>query len=163
MGCDSIFIVSVCLCVSLFNSLHNPYMASHDVLDGSILVDEEPCAIPGTDIHSGAWWWPASPECVCGTIFEMQTTVPVLSMSLVGLPSPSWTHPWRKWLPFPGSGWREDDLAGLLEMPTRPPPVEPTEELWSCRTSSRSSGIMLWWPTTGLVRGATFHDVQVVP
>ena len=90
MGCDSIFIVSVCLCVSLFNSLHDPYMASHDVLDGSIPVDEEPCAIPGMDIHSGAWWWPASPECVCATIFEMQTTVPVLSMSLVGLPSPSW-------------------------------------------------------------------------
>ena len=79
-------------------------------------------------------WW----ESGCAMILDMLTTVPVSSVSLLGLPSPSWTHPWREWLPFPG--WQGEDLAGLLEMPTSPRPVEPTEELWSCRTSSLSSG-----------------------
>ena len=31
----------------------------------------------------------------CATIFEMLTTVPVSSVSLTGLPSPNWPHPWR--------------------------------------------------------------------
>ena len=44
---------------------------------------------------SQRWWRPASPECWCAIIFEMLTTVPVLSVSLTGLPSPNWMHPWR--------------------------------------------------------------------
>ena len=67
----------------------------------------------------------------------MLTTVPVSSVSLIGLPSPNWMHPWRESLPFPW--WRGEDLMGLLEMPTRPLLTEPTEELWSCQTSSQSS------------------------
>ena len=69
------------------------------------------------------------------------------TVSLTGLPSPNWTHPWRESLPSPCR--RGVDLAGLLEMPTRPPLTEPTEELGSGRTSSRSSGTMLWRSTTG--------------
>ena len=76
----------------------------------------------------------------------MLTTVPVSSLSLVGLPSPSWMHLWRAWPPF-SLLWRED-LAGLLDMPTRPLPAEPPEELWSCLSNSRSSGTMLYWSET---------------
>ena len=77
----------------------------------------------------------------------MLTTVPVSSVSLTGLPSPNWMHPWRELLPAPW--WRGVDLAGLLEMPTRRPLTEPTEELGSGWTSSRSSGTMMWRPTIG--------------
>ena len=78
----------------------------------------------------------------------MLTTVPVSSVSLTGLPSPNWTLLWRELLPSP---WRRGvDLAGLLRMTTMPPLTEPTVELESVRTSSRSSGTMLWQPTIGL-------------
>ena len=61
----------------------------------------------------------------------MLTTVQVSSVSLTGLPSPNWTHPWRELLPSPW--WRGVDLAGLLEMTTMPSLTEPTVELesWS--------------------------------
>ena len=76
---------------------------------------------PGTSDEAGSlsqrWWRPASPERWCATILEMLTTVPVSSLSLTGLPSPNWTHPWRESLLSPW--WRGVDLAGLLEMPTR--------------------------------------------
>ena len=78
----------------------------------------------------------------------MLTTVPVSSVSLTGLPSPNWTHLWRELLPSPW--WRGVDLAGLLGMTTMPPLTEPTVELESGRTSSQSSGTMLWRPTIGL-------------
>ena len=78
----------------------------------------------------------------------MLTTVPVSSVSLTGLPSPNWTHLWRELLLSPW--WRGVDLAGLLGMTTMPPLTEPTVELESGRTSSRSSGTMLWRPTIGL-------------
>ena len=78
----------------------------------------------------------------------MLTTVPVSSVSLTGLPSPNCTHLWRELLPSPW--WRGVDLAGLLGMTTMPPLTEPTVELESGRTSSRSSGTMLWRPTIGL-------------
>ena len=78
----------------------------------------------------------------------MLTTVPVSSVSLTGLPSPNWTHLWRELLPSPW--WRGVDLAGLLGMTTMPPLTEPTVELESGRTSSRSSGTMLWRPTIRL-------------
>ena len=78
----------------------------------------------------------------------MLTTVPVPSVSLTGLPSPNWTHLWRELLPSPW--WRVVDLAGLLGMTTMPPLTEPIVELESGRTSSQSSGTMLWLPTTGL-------------
>ena len=78
----------------------------------------------------------------------MLTTVPVSSVSITGLPSPNWTHLWRELLPSPW--WRGVDLAGLLGMTTIPPLTEPTVELESGRTSSRSTGTMLWWPTIGL-------------
>ena len=74
----------------------------------------------------------------------MLTTVPVSS----GLPSPNWMHLWRELLPSPW--WQGIDLAGLLGMTTMPPLTEPTVELESGRTSSRSSGTMLWQPTIGL-------------
>ena len=91
----------------------------------------------------------------------MLTTVPVSSVSLTGFPSPNWTHPWRESLPSP---WRRGvDLAGLLEMPTRPPLTEPTKELWSGRTSSRSSGTMLWRPTTGPDEDGVFPVVPAKP
>ena len=77
----------------------------------------------------------------------MLTTVPVSSVSLTGLPSPNWTHLWRELLPSPW--WRGVDLAGLPEMTTMPSLTEPTVELESGRTSSRSSGTMLWQPTIG--------------
>ena len=77
----------------------------------------------------------------------MLTTVPVSSVSLTGLPSPNWTHLWRELLPFPW--WRGLDLAGLLGMTTMPPLTESTVELESSRTSSLSSGTMLWRPTIG--------------
>ena len=93
-------------------------------------------------------WQPASPERLCGTIVEMLTTVPVSSVSLTGLPSPNWTHLWRELLP--SLWWRGVDLAGLLGMTTMPPLTEPTVELESGQTSSRSSGNMLWRPTIGL-------------
>ena len=73
----------------------------------------------------------------------MLTTVLVSSVSLTGLPSPNWTHLWRELLPSPW--WRGVDLAGLLGMTTMPPLTEPTG-----RTSSQSSGTMLWRPTIGL-------------
>ena len=118
---------------------------------------------PGTSDEAGSlsqrWWRPASPERWCTTIFEMLTTVPELSVSLTGLPSPNWTHPWRESLPSPW--WRGVDLAGLLEMPTRPPLTAPTEELWSGRSSSRSSGTMLWRPTTGPDEDGVFPIVPV--
>ena len=86
-------------------------------------------------------WQPASLEPLCGTIFEMLTTVHVSSVSLTGLPSPNWTHLWRELLPSP---WRRGvDLAGLMGMTTMPPLTETTVELESGRTSSRSSGTML--------------------
>ena len=110
---------------------------------------------------SQRWWRSASPELWCATIFEMLTTVPVSSVSLTGLPSPNWTHPWRESLPFPW--WRGEDLVGMLEMPTRPPLTEPTEELWSCRTSSRSSGTKLWRPTTGPEEDGVFTVVPAKP
>ena len=50
------------------------------------------------------WWRPASPKYWCATIFEMLTTVPVSSVTLTGLPNPSWTHPWREWLLAPSCG-----------------------------------------------------------
>ena len=78
----------------------------------------------------------------------MLTTVPVLSVSLTGLPSPNWMHLWRELLPSPW--WRGVDLAELLGMTTMPPLSEPTVELESGRTSSRSSGTMLWRPPIGL-------------
>ena len=78
----------------------------------------------------------------------MLTTVPVSSVSLTGLPNPNWTHLWRELLPSPW--WRGVDLAGLLGMTTMPPLTEPTVELESGRTSSRSCGTMLWRPTIGL-------------
>ena len=78
----------------------------------------------------------------------MLTTVPVSSVSLTGLPSPNWTHLWRELLLSPW--WRGVDLAGLLGMTTMPPLTEPTVELESGRTSSWSSGTMLWRPTIGL-------------
>ena len=91
----------------------------------------------------------------------MLTTVPVSSVSLTGFPSPNWTHPWRESLPSP---WRRGvDLAGLQEMPTRPPLTEPTKELWSGRTSSRSSGTMLWRPTTGPDEDGVFPVVPAKP
>ena len=91
----------------------------------------------------------------------MLTTVPVSSVSLTGLPSPNWTHPWRESLLSP---WRRGvDLAGLLDMPTRPPLTEPTEELWSRRTSSRSSGTMLWRPTTGPDDDGVFLVIPAKP
>ena len=65
----------------------------------------------------------------------------VSSVSLTGLPNPKWTHLWRESLPSP---WRRGvDLAGLLGMTTMPPLTEPTVELESGRTNSRSSGTML--------------------
>ena len=107
---------------------------------------------PGTSDEVGSLsqcrWRPASPKRLCGTIVEMLTTVPVSSVSLTGLPSPNWTHLWRELLPSPW--WRGVDLAGLLGMTTMPPLTEPTAELESGRTSSRSSGTMLWRPTIGL-------------
>ena len=75
----------------------------------------------------------------------MLTTVPVSSVSQTGLPSPNWTHLWIELLLYPW--WRGEDPVGLFEMPIRPPLTEPTEELWSGWSSSRSSGIMLWPPT----------------
>ena len=78
----------------------------------------------------------------------MLTTVPVSSVSLTGLPSLNWTHLWRELLPSPW--WWGVDLAGLLGMTTMPPLTEPTVELESGQTSSRSSGTMLWRPTIGL-------------
>ena len=78
----------------------------------------------------------------------MLTTVPVSSVSLTGLPSPNWTHLWRELLLSPW--WRGVGLAGLLGMTIMPPLTEPTVELKSGRTSSRSSGTMLWRPTIGL-------------
>ena len=110
---------------------------------------------------SQSWWRPASPERWCAKIFEMLTTVPVSSVSLSGLPSPNWTLPWKESLPFPW--WRGEDLIGLLEMPTRPPLTEPTEDLWSCRTSSRSSGTKLWRPTTGTDENGVFPVVPAKP
>ena len=50
---------------------------------------------------------------------------------------------------FVSPWWRGVDLAGLLEMTTMPPLTEPTVELEFGRTSSRSSGTMLWRPTIG--------------
>ena len=91
----------------------------------------------------------------------MLTTVPESSVSLVGLPSPSWTHLWTAWLPFPE--WWKEDLAGLQVMPTRPLLAEPTEELWSCLSNSWSSGTMLWQPTTGPVGVLTCHDAPALP
>ena len=64
------------------------------------------------------------------------------------LPSSNWTHLWRELLPSPW--WRGVDRAGLLGMTTMPSLTEPTVELESGRTSSRSSGTMLWRPTIGL-------------
>ena len=91
----------------------------------------------------------------------MLTTVSMSSMSLTGLPSPNWTHPWRESLLSP---WQRGvDLAGLLEMPTRPPLTVPTEELWSGRTSSRSSGTLLWRPTTGPDEDEVFPVVPAKP
>ena len=91
----------------------------------------------------------------------MLTIVPESSVSLTGLPSPNWTHPWRESLSSP---WRRGkDLAGLLEMPTRPPLTAPTEELWSGRSSSWSSGTMLWRPTTGPDEDGVFPVVPVKP
>ena len=91
----------------------------------------------------------------------MLTTVPVSNVSLTGLPSQNWTHPWRESLPPP---WRQGvDLAGLLEMPTRPPLTEPTEELWYDQTSSRSSGTMLRQPTTGPDEDGVFPVVPAKP
>ena len=120
---------------------------------------------PGTSDEAGSlsqrWWRPASPELWCATIFEMLTTVPVSSVSLTGLPSPNWMHLWRESLPSPW--WRGENLTGLLEMPTRPPLTAPTEELWSRRSSSQSSGTMLWWPTTGLDEDGVFPIVPVKP
>ena len=81
---------------------------------------------------------------LCAMILAMLATVPESSVSLVGLPSTSWTHLWTAWLLFPE--WWVEDLAGLLKMPTRPLLAEPTEELWSCLSNSRSSGTMLWRP-----------------
>ena len=75
----------------------------------------------------------------------MLTTVPVSSVSQTG---PNWTHLWRELLPSPW--WRGVDLAGLLGMTTMPPLTEPTAELEFGRTSSRSSGTMLWRSTIGL-------------
>ena len=113
---------------------------------------------PGTSDKEGSlsrhWWRLASPERWCAMIFEMLTTVPVSSVSLTGLPSPNWTHPWRVSLPFPW--WREEDPVGLLEMPTMPSLTVPTEELWSCQTSSWSLGTELWRPTTGPEEGGVF-------
>ena len=98
---------------------------------------------------------------LCATIFEMLTTVPVSSVSLTGLPSPNWTHLWRESLPSP---WRRGvDLAGLLEMPTRPPLTEPIVELWSGWTSSQSSGTMMWRPTTGPDEDGVFPVVPAKP
>ena len=61
--------------------------------------------LPGTSDEAGRfsqrYWRPASPERWCATIFEMLTTVPVSSVSLTGLPSPNWTHPWRESLLSP--------------------------------------------------------------
>ena len=115
--------------------------------------------------HSGPQMRQEASHCVDDDLhlqnFYMLTTVLESSMSLVGLPSRSWTHLWTEWLRFPE--WRGEDLAGLLVMPTRPLLVEPTEELWSCLSNSRSSGTMLWQPTTGLVRVVTFHDVPALP
>ena len=89
------------------------------------------------------------------------TTVPVSSVSLTGLPSPNWTHPWRESFPPP---WQQGvDLAGLLEMPTRPPLTEPTEELGSSGTRSRSSGTMMWRPTTGQDKDEVFPVVPAKP
>ena len=120
---------------------------------------------PGTSDEAGSlsqhWWRPASPERWCATIFEMLTTVPVSSVSLTGLPSPNWTHLWKESLPSPW--WRGENLAGLLEMPTRPPLTAPTEELWSGRSSSRSSGTMLWRPTTKPDENGVFPVVPVKP
>ena len=120
---------------------------------------------PGTSDEAGSlsqhWWRPASPERWCATIFEMLTTVAVSSLSLTGLPSPNWTHLWKESLPSPW--WRGESLAGLLEMPTRPPLTAPTEELWSRRSSSRSSGIMLWRPTTKPDENGVFPVVPVKP
>ena len=48
-------------------------------------------------------------------------------------------------------------------MPTRPPLTEPTEELWSGQTSSRSSGTMLWRPTTGPDEDGVFPVVPAKP
>ena len=120
---------------------------------------------PRTSDEAGSlsqrWWRPASSERWCATIFEMLTTVPVSSVSLTGLPSPNWTHPWRESLPSPW--WPGEDLVGLLEMPTRPPLTAPTEELWSSRPSSRSSGTMLWRPTTGPDEDGVFPAVPEKP
>ena len=120
---------------------------------------------PGTSDEVGSlsqrWWRPASPERWCAPIFEMLTTVPVSRVSLTGLPSPNWMHPWRKSLTSPW--WRGKDLVGLLEMPTRPPLTAPTEELWSGRSSSRSSRTMLWRPTTGPDEDGVFPVVPVKP
>ena len=120
---------------------------------------------PGTSDEAGSlsqrWWRPASPERWCATIFEMLTTVPVSSVSLTGLPSLNWTHSWRESLPSPW--WRGEVLVGLLEMLTRPPLTAPTEELWSGRSSSRSSGTKLWQPTTGPDEDNVFPMVPVKP
>ena len=79
--------------------------------------------------------------------------VPVSSVTLTGLPNPSWTPPWRQWLPFP---WQRG-------MPTRPPQTAPIEELWCCRPISRSSGTKLWRPTTGLDEDGVFPVVPAKP
>ena len=92
---------------------------------------------------------------------DLRNADPESSVSLVRLPSPSWTHLWTAWLPFPV--WRGEDLAGLPEMPNRPPLEEPIEELWSCLSNSWSSGTMLWQPTTGLVGVLTCHDAPALP
>ena len=120
---------------------------------------------PGTSDEAGSlsqrWWRPASPEHWCAMIFEMLTTVPVSSVSLTGLPSPNWTHLWRESLPSPW--WRGEDLAGLLETPTRRPLTAPTEEFWFGLSSSWSSGTMLWRPTTGPDEDGVFPIVPVKP
>ena len=91
-------------------------------------------------------WRPASPERLCDTIFEMLTTVPESSVNLTGSPArtgriceESYFHPLvTRGRPCRTAG---DDHHAISD--------RPTVELESGRTSSRSSGTMLWRPTIG--------------
>ena len=107
------------------------------------------------------WGRPASPERLYVTIFEMQVTDPVLSLTRVGLPKPIRTHPCRAWLLSPE--WRGVDLVGLLQKPTRLSRTESTEEPWFCRPSPRSSGTRLWLPTNGLAEDEVSRAEPVLP